>query len=92
MSQEIEMKMRDKINFQKLEEISLEEIPGGENGELSKANCVLLMVIWTRLPLDQNKDSQRLRTESLKVGDGEDVILTDFGNLVTLHHFFYWDR
>ena len=50
MSQEVEMKMRDKIKFQKPEEISLEEIQGGENGELNKVKCVLLMVIrgWRR--------------------------------------------
>ena len=41
-----EVKMRDKIKFEKLEEISLEEIQGEENGELNKV---------------QNKDSQRLR-------------------------------
>ena len=27
------MKIREKIEFQKLEEISLQEIPSGENGE-----------------------------------------------------------
>ena len=43
------MKMRDKIKFQKLEEISLEEIQGEENGELNKVKCVLFMVIRTRL-------------------------------------------
>ena len=57
LSQEVEMKMRDKIKFQKPEEIPLEEIPGEENGELNKVKCVLLMVIRTRLPQDQNKDS-----------------------------------
>ena len=55
MSQEFEMKMRDKIKFQKLEEISLEEIQDGENGELNKVKCVLLMVIRTRPPKDQNQ-------------------------------------
>ena len=66
------MKMRDKIKFQKLEEISLEEIQGGENGQLNKVKCVLLMVI--RKPSDYDRVS--------KVGDGEDVISTVFGNLV----------
>ena len=55
------MKMRDKIKFQKLEEISLEEIQGGENGELNKVKCVLLMVIRIRPPKEQNKDAERLR-------------------------------
>ena len=55
------MKMRDKIKFQKLEEISLEEIQGGENGELNKVKCVLLIVIRTRLPQDENKDLRRPR-------------------------------
>ena len=45
LSQEVEMKMRDKIKFRKLEEISLEEIQGIVNGELNKVKCVLLMVI-----------------------------------------------
>ena len=53
------MKMGDKIKFEKLEEISLEEIQGGENGELNKVKCVLLMVIRTRLPQDENKDLGR---------------------------------
>ena len=53
------MKMRDKIKFRKLEEISLEEIPGEENGELNNVKCVLLMVIRTRLPQDENKDQRR---------------------------------
>ena len=53
------MKMRDKIKFQKLEEISLEEIQGGENGEFNNVKCVLLMVIRTRLPQDENKDLKR---------------------------------
>ena len=37
--------MRDKIKFKKPEEISLEEIQVGDNGELHKVGCVLLMVI-----------------------------------------------
>ena len=37
------MKMRDKIKFQKLEEISLEEIQVEKDGELNKVKCVLLM-------------------------------------------------
>ena len=45
LSQEVKMKMRDKIKFQKPEEISLEEIQDGENGEFNKVKCVLLMVI-----------------------------------------------
>ena len=53
------MKMRDKIKFQKPEEISLEEIQGGENGELNKVKCVLFMVIRTRPPQDENKDLRR---------------------------------
>ena len=59
LSQEVKMKMRDKIKFEKLEEISLEEIQGGENGELNKVECVLLMVIRTRLPQDENNDLRR---------------------------------
>ena len=39
------MKMRDKIKFEKPEEISLEEIQGGENGELNEVKYVFLMVI-----------------------------------------------
>ena len=38
--------MRDKIKFEKLEEISMKEIQGGDNGELNKVKCVLLMVIF----------------------------------------------
>ena len=53
------MKMRDKIKFQKLEEISMEEIQDGENGEFNKVKCVLWMVIQTRLPQDENKDLKR---------------------------------
>ena len=53
------MKMRDKIKFQKSEEISLEEIQHGENGKFNKVKCVLLMVIRTRLPQDENKDQRR---------------------------------
>ena len=48
------MKMRDKIKFQKPEEISLEEIQGGENGELNKVKCVLLMVIRTPSDYEQS--------------------------------------
>ena len=40
-----EVKMRDKLKFEKFEEISLEDIQGGYNGELNKLECVLLMVI-----------------------------------------------
>ena len=50
--------MRDKIKFEKLEEISLEEIQDGVNGELNKVKCVLLMIIRTRLSQDENKDAQ----------------------------------
>ena len=39
------MKMRNKIKFEKPEEIPLEEIQVGDNGELHKVGCVLLMVI-----------------------------------------------
>ena len=34
------MKARDKIKFEKLEQISLEGIQGGKNGELNKVECV----------------------------------------------------
>ena len=34
--------MRDKIKFEKLEEIPLEEIQVGDNGEFNKVECVLL--------------------------------------------------
>ena len=36
ISQEVKIKMRDKIKFKKLEEISLEEIQVGDNGESDK--------------------------------------------------------
>ena len=44
-SQEVKIKMRDKIKFEKPEEISLEEIQVEHNGEFNKVKCVLLMVI-----------------------------------------------
>ena len=45
------MKMRDKIKFQKLEEISLEEIQGGENGELNKVKCVFrIQTVKLKIP------------------------------------------
>ena len=39
--------MRDKIEFEKIEEISLDEIQVlcRENGESNKLDCVLLMII-----------------------------------------------
>ena len=42
------MKMRGKMKYKKLEEISLEEIEGlsGENCESNKVDYFLLMVIW----------------------------------------------
>ena len=38
------MKMRDKIKFEKPEEIPLEEIQVEKDGESDKVECVLLMV------------------------------------------------
>ena len=39
------VKMRDKMKFKKREEISLTEIQVGDDGELNKVECVLLIVI-----------------------------------------------
>ena len=36
--------MRDKIKFEKLEEIPLEEIQVEKDGKFNKVECVLLMV------------------------------------------------
>ena len=45
-------------------------------------SVIRFLISRTHYSQDENK------TRTSKVEDGEDVILTDSGNLVTLHHFY----
>ena len=45
ISQEVKIKMRDKIKIEKLEEIPLKKIQVEKDGKFNKVKCVLLMVI-----------------------------------------------